>query len=288
MEWGGKGDRVLLGGTVVTAAGRTKLFDSATTLSRPTGTAVLSISRIGVLLKREVDAPAERNLGILTKHTDVVYHPAGAQHRGGGRVQERQPELLITDNEGRVPRPLLEIEEAKSVSNPVFTASGALLYTADHGDRVDLHRLEIGSDMFSTPWTSSPPAGDHRPRGGVALRRRRGGVVEGECGSAVLRAQRGGAFFKTRGHRDRQRQAGYICVRHGLKQYSQGSSRIRKPLLRRAQLGFDVAEGRLTTNFPVVRTFDLVFSNNVLQHITDPVGFIRHKRACSHQTGSWY
>ena len=40
-------------------------------------------------------------------------------------------------------------------------------------------------------------------------------------------------------------------------------------------LGFDVAEGRLTRDFPVVRTFDLVLSNNVLQHITDPVGFIR-------------
>jgi len=39
-------------------------------------------------------------------------------------------------------------------------------------------------------------------------------------------------------------------------------------------LGFDVTEGRLTKDFPVTRKFELVFSNNVLQHITDPVGFI--------------
>jgi hypothetical protein len=197
VEWGGTGDRVLLGGSMVTAAGRTKLFDSATALSRPTGTAVLSISTEGRLLKREVDAPAERDLRILSKHTDVVYHPAGrsivvAGERGG------QPQLLITDNEGGDDRPLLEIEQAKSVSNPVFTASGALLYTADHGDRVDLHRLEIGSDTFSTPDTVPAPGTiDHV----VASPFDGGGVawMKGECASAVLRAQRGGAFFETSG-----------------------------------------------------------------------------------------
>jgi SAM-dependent methyltransferase len=40
-------------------------------------------------------------------------------------------------------------------------------------------------------------------------------------------------------------------------------------------LGFDVSEGRLTIDAPVTERFDLVFSNNVLQHTTDPVEFIR-------------
>jgi SAM-dependent methyltransferase len=40
-------------------------------------------------------------------------------------------------------------------------------------------------------------------------------------------------------------------------------------------LGFDVSEGRLTLDMPVRERFDLVFSNNVLQHTTDPVAFIR-------------
>jgi SAM-dependent methyltransferase len=40
-------------------------------------------------------------------------------------------------------------------------------------------------------------------------------------------------------------------------------------------LGFDVSEGRLTSDVPVCETFDLVFSNNVLQHTIDPVEFIR-------------
>jgi SAM-dependent methyltransferase len=40
-------------------------------------------------------------------------------------------------------------------------------------------------------------------------------------------------------------------------------------------LGFDVAVGRLALDEPLNRTFDLVFSNNVLQHTTDPVAFIR-------------
>ena len=40
-------------------------------------------------------------------------------------------------------------------------------------------------------------------------------------------------------------------------------------------LGFDVSEGRLSADTPVHERFDLVFSNNVLQHTTDPVDFIR-------------
>jgi SAM-dependent methyltransferase len=40
-------------------------------------------------------------------------------------------------------------------------------------------------------------------------------------------------------------------------------------------LGFDVEEGRLTLDRLINGTFDVVFSNNVLQHTTDPVEFIR-------------
>ena len=40
-------------------------------------------------------------------------------------------------------------------------------------------------------------------------------------------------------------------------------------------LGFDVAEGRISSDMPVRETFDLVFSNNVLQHTLDPVDFIK-------------
>ena len=48
-------------------------------------------------------------------------------------------------------------------------------------------------------------------------------------------------------------------------------------------LGFEVSEGRLTLDTPVSGRFDLVFSNNVLQHTTDPVEFIRAQaRLLSH------
>lgn len=39
--------------------------------------------------------------------------------------------------------------------------------------------------------------------------------------------------------------------------------------------GFDIREGRLTADTHVSDKFELVFSNNVLQHTTDPVEFIR-------------
>lgn len=197
LEWGGKGDRVLLGGSVVTAAGRTKLFDAAVALSRPTGTAVLSISPEGKVLKRETAEHGPRDISVLFKTADVVYHPAGRSIVAAGEGGSG-PALVIASNEGGESQDLLKVEEAKSISNPVFTASGALLYTADHGDRVDLHRLEIGSDSFTTPDTVPAPGTiDHV----VASPFEGGGVawMKGECGSAVLRAQRGGAFFKTEG-----------------------------------------------------------------------------------------
>ena len=199
LAWGGKADRVLIDGTVVLADRQVRLFDSAaTSLSRPTGTAVLSIRSDGTLQKRELDAPTARDLAIVRKHEFVVYHPAGRSIVVAGTGGGGGPELVITDNEGNDAKPLLEIEQATSVGNPVFTASGALLYTADHGDRVDLHRLEIGEDRFTTP-DSVPAPGtiDHV----VASPFDGGGVawMKGECRNAVLRAQRGGVFFETAG-----------------------------------------------------------------------------------------
>lgn len=197
IEWGGKADRVLLGGSVVTGAGRTKLFDAATVLSRPTGTAVLSISPEGKVLKRENAEQGPRDISVLSRTDAVVYHPAGRSIVAAG-VGGSGPALVIAGNEGGESQDLLKVEEAKSIANPVFTASGALLYTADHGDRVDLHRLEIGSDSFSTVDTAAAPGTiDHV----VASPFEGGGVawMKGECASAVLRAQRGGVFFKTEG-----------------------------------------------------------------------------------------
>jgi len=43
-------------------------------------------------------------------------------------------------------------------------------------------------------------------------------------------------------------------------------------------LGFDVTEGRLSADTPISETYDLIFSNNVLQHTTDPVSFIQLQR----------
>ena len=40
-------------------------------------------------------------------------------------------------------------------------------------------------------------------------------------------------------------------------------------------LGFDICEGRLSADTHIPGKFELVFSNNVLQHTTDPVDFIR-------------
>ncbi|HUP69157.1 MAG TPA: hypothetical protein VM142_05005 [Acidimicrobiales bacterium] len=201
--WGGKADRVVVGDVVAVEGGRPlpPLPGGNLSLSRPTGTSLLQVNKEGELWKRNLETKENQKISFMAEHEAVAYHPAGHHIVSSGRTSNGEPALVIADNQGRDPRPLLEIEEAKEVANPTFTASGALLYTADHGNRVDLHRLEIGSDKFSTIVSVKKPSkiGDVTaspfPDGGVAW-------TTGDCASRQrpsLIAEQGGAFLELKG-----------------------------------------------------------------------------------------
>lgn len=194
--WGGNGDRVAVDNAVVVdAAPPVEAFpDGPLVLSRPTGTAVLRITPEGKLLKRELAGATTQDISFMARHEAAVYHPAGRSIVSSGINDEGGAELMIADNRGKDPRQLLTIEEAKRVHNPVFTKSGALLYTADHGDRWDLHRLVIGEDTFSTMGSVKAPGviadvvASPFAVGGVAW-------TEGRCTateSPTLQAEQGG------------------------------------------------------------------------------------------------
>jgi hypothetical protein len=213
--WGGTADRVVLGDGVrfAGAAAPAPVGAGPVVLSRPTGKSVLRVTGAGKLLKREIGGGEWRDISFLGRHEAAVYHPAGRHIVSTGTDGDGKAAMVITDNEGRDPQPLLTIEAATSVGNPAFTASGALLYTADHTGHVDLHRLEIGDDKISTVTSVKAPG----TIGNVVTSPFSGGGVAwtiGQCApgsSATLKAQRGGTFFPLDGtEADTARPVGWL------------------------------------------------------------------------------
>ncbi|MGI8810440.1 MAG: hypothetical protein ACR2KK_21825 [Acidimicrobiales bacterium] len=199
VEWGGKADRVLIGGGVALGSppATMPLGPGPLVLSKPVGTAVLRVTKDGTLEKRKLDSQEWTDISFLAGHETAVYHPAGRSIVSSGTDDEGNATLVIADNEGRDPRPLLDDESAEHVADPVFTASGALLFTADHGDHVDLHRLEIDAGKLTTVTSVKAPA----TIANITTSPFKGGGVAwttGDCASKTppaLIAERGGNYL---------------------------------------------------------------------------------------------
>lgn len=157
LQWGGAGDRLLVNSKVLFADSKVvEAFATSghTMLSRPKGTSVVRVAGVK-LSKRELDK-AERDVTFMDRHDGAVYHPAGTHIVSWG-ANAGTPMLVIASNNGADPRDVVTNESGvKASSGVAFTASGALLYVADHGDHVDhvdMHRLVIGEQTFSTVTT---------------------------------------------------------------------------------------------------------------------------------------
>jgi len=202
ITWGGAADRVMLRNKVVFADGRTEEpfpLGGLTVLSRPSGKSVLQV-RDGKLNKRELGKdPTE--ITFLSGHGDTVYHPAG-QHIVSTGSAEGRSTLMIANNLGQGPQDLVQNETANLIYNPTFTASGALLFFADHGEYTELHRLEIDAGNLTTIEKVDMPDGmadlvtSPFEGGGVAWAQ---GACDTAKGGRTLRAQQGGQYFKTAG-----------------------------------------------------------------------------------------
>lgn len=202
VAWGGDADRVLVRGKVVFADGRTEEPfppGGITVLSRPTGTSVLNVQD-GRLRKRELGGD-RTDITFLSGHGDTIYHPAG-RHIVSTGTEDGRSILHIADNRGQGSQALVENETADLIYNPAFTASGALLFVADHGSYTELHRLEIDAGELSTIVREDIPDGiadlvtSPFQGGGVAWSQ---GVCDIAKGGRRLRAQRSGEYFKTEG-----------------------------------------------------------------------------------------
>jgi hypothetical protein len=133
-QWNGTGDRAL--------------FDPTLVLSRPTGKSVLRIED-GHLLKRPTDGGVETDISFLSVTKSVAYHPRGehivAVGNNGG-----DDGIYVATNMGTGAKLVTADESAAKIDQLTWTASGALVFAADHGGHTHLHRLEFPSLRLTT------------------------------------------------------------------------------------------------------------------------------------------
>jgi hypothetical protein len=156
LAWSAGGDRVLLGGlqTFLPSGERPIVEEQVRSprWSRPSGKATIHIS---IDSKRLLKVPAEggtaTDISFLTRHDEVVYHPAGTHIAVAGLAKDGSYGIFLATNTGKDPQPLANAETAKSISALVFDEQGESLYfAADHGEHHHLHRLHIGEGRLET------------------------------------------------------------------------------------------------------------------------------------------
>ena len=154
LEWGGTGDRVRIGDSVVAGDDVRVLGDIDRHLdgfSRPTGTAVLAQATDGPLFKLPVDGSVPVELPAFHGSEEATYHPAGTAIVSVQPLGDR-PGLILGSNLGQDPRWLVENETATELRGLTFTADGDLLFVAQHEGRQHVHRLDLTTNTLSTEY----------------------------------------------------------------------------------------------------------------------------------------
>ena len=151
IEWGGRGDRVLLtAGRDPLAYGESFVVEPAAgnreiTWSKPTGTSLVFVSHDGDrLLKEEVATGELTDISFLDLHYDVAYHPAGTHIAVAGMDDRGRIGLFLATNEGTDVLQIVRGETADYIDGLAFSHDGRRLYfRGRHGDRFDLHSVRI-------------------------------------------------------------------------------------------------------------------------------------------------
>ena len=151
IEWGGRGDRVLLtAGRDPLAYGESFVVEPAAgnreiTWSKPTGTSLVFVSYDQErLLKEEVATGKVTDISFLDFHFDVAYHPAGTHIAVAGMDDRGRIGLFLATNEGTDVFQIVRGETADHIDALAFSHDGRRLYfRGQHGDRFDLHSVRI-------------------------------------------------------------------------------------------------------------------------------------------------
>lgn len=150
LEWGGNGDRVLVGRTAVTSSGQVDLPAGKASLTRPTGTSVI-VANERTVIKRSLEGKPDLEIGFLERNDFVTYHPAGRHIVAAGQDAELGAGLFLADNLGRNRQLIASAEEDHTrFGTLAFANSGGLHFIADHDGSTHIHRLNIETGALTT------------------------------------------------------------------------------------------------------------------------------------------
>jgi hypothetical protein len=157
LHWNGPADKVIVpDGRVVASTGAADVARgqaTSITWSYPTGTTVLEVDAGGRLLLIPAGGGDPLDISFLARHDAAVYHPAGTHVVSSDLARDGTYGVWVATNRGSNPQLLARGETANSISNLVFTANHQLLFVADHGDRKDLHQLDLTTEKLVTAAT---------------------------------------------------------------------------------------------------------------------------------------
>ncbi|HEX4904912.1 MAG TPA: hypothetical protein VFU93_05645 [Acidimicrobiales bacterium] len=151
LQWGGAADRLLAGThSVLVESGVIDVVPDhvdALAWSRPSGRALLARDAEGATSKLSLVGEPPLDLQLPFTEGEVLYHPAGTAIAlvSDTEASSAPPDLLLADNRGEDVRWLVTNESADDIDHLAFTADGALVFTARHGDDLHVHRLVLGS-----------------------------------------------------------------------------------------------------------------------------------------------
>ena len=204
MEWGARGDRLLTRApekVAYTSGGLRRLPGDIRyeTWSRPTGTSIIYVSHdFGRLLKQEVATGEVTDVSFLAQHLDVAYHPAGTHIAVAGETENGRVGVFLATNRGTQVQQIVSGHKAEQVGELGFSHDGRRLYfQAAHGDRLDLHAVELATGEEAGSMSESLVShslktifsGDKGPYYAVSPFSRRPRVLYGPCvpGEARIR-----------------------------------------------------------------------------------------------------
>ena len=188
-QWAPAGDRVLLDNTQALLAhgSHPTGFAHGDQLAwSPVGKSLLAVTPTGDLLREPAEGGKPQDLTFLNRHEATIYHPSGRAIVSVGWGNEGYG-IYLADTTGKLQATLAEGHTARHIGPLAWTNNADLVFAAQHDDRWDLHRLELGgagqlTTLASTPGPNQPItdlAASPFSDGGVAWR-------QGDCANATL------------------------------------------------------------------------------------------------------
>jgi len=168
IQWGPRGDRVLLGPAVVLdAAGRraSGFFadNPGVRWSQPTGTALIapSLADARLIWRRSTDAEDRLDISFLDRTDSAVYHPAGKNILSVGAAEGGLYGVFLASNRGENLRPVATVADpATTVHDLAWDTGGAhAFFIHDHAGEFHLHDLSFPDLTLSYLVTSPLPLG---------------------------------------------------------------------------------------------------------------------------------